>query len=429
MYRAISRFLTSTTAAIGVMAVLAVLSLVGALVPQGGSHEAYVQALGSFWGNFLWYSQLADVYGSFYYFGLLALLCVMVFACSLRRLPWRMRRGARREFISAEERIGSMPCHAALELDVDAEEASLHAVEICRKRLYQTRTETRSGDFLIFASKAGFARYGSFLLHVSFVFLLAGGIAFTRFGHRSYVDVPIGGEFALPGLDEAVVTVEDFEVVLDEYDRVSDYVCSVILTEGGRPVLVKQIRPNHPLEHRSREVFLVSYEQDFEELQGYVVSILDGDGNKLVPVLYLPFGELLEVGEVNFTIESVDAIVPHLRITYPAGEVEHVRLDPDTPSFTSDGNLGFSVIHGVPTVYVTLEVVREPGEWLVITGLALLTIGTFVCLYLSHRRIWFILKNLPGGKSLVTFGGNASRNLEAFRGEFEGIRRTLGELG
>ncbi len=429
MYRAISRFLTSARAAVAVMAVLAVLSLLGALIPQGGSHEAYVQAFGSFWGGLLWSSRLADVYGSFYYFGLLALLCVMVFACSLRRLPSRMRVAATREFIQAEERIGNMPCHAALELDVDAEEAALHAAEICRRRLYLTRIENRSGDFLIFASKAGFARYGSFLLHVSFIFLLAGGIAFTRFGYRSHEDVPIGGKFALPGLDEAVVVVEDFEVVLDEYNRISDYVCSVILTERGRPVLVKNIRPNHPLEHDGREVFLVSYEQDFEKLQGYVVSILDRDGNTLVPVLYLPFGEPLGVGEVNLTIESVEAVVPHVRITYPAGEIEHVRLDPGTPAFTGDGNLGFSVIHGVPTVYVTLEVVREPGEWLVVTGLALLTAGTFICLYLSHRRIWFIVKNLPDRKSLVTFGGNASRNPEAFRGEFDRIRRTLEELG
>jgi cytochrome c biogenesis protein len=331
-------------------------------------------------------------------------------------------------FIDDGARLGKMPCHASLELDVDAEEAGLHAAEICRRRLYRTWTEDRGGLILLFASKAAFARYGSFLLHVSFIFLLAGGIAFTRFGYRSHEDIPVGGEFGFPGLDGIAVAVDDFEVVYDRNNQVSDYVCSVILTENSRPVIVKDISPNHPLEYRGREVFLVSYEQDFETLQGFVVSVHDREGEKLVPVLYLPFGSPLEVPGVNFFIEAVDAVVPYARITYPAGEVEDVRLDPEVTVFTGDGNLGFSVIHGVPSVYVTLEVVREPGEWLVVTALTLLTVGSFVCLYLSHRRVWFIFKSLPDRKCHVVFGGSTSRNAGAFRGEFEHIRRALDEL-
>ncbi len=428
MLKAVTGFLTSAKAGIVVMTALAVLSLLGALIPQGGTHEDYVRVYGPTRSDLIWYTGLGDVYRSSYFSALLVLLCAMVLACALKRLPGQVRRARGVEFISDEARLEKMPCHAALELDVDPDEAGLHAAEICRKRLYRTRTESRQGRILIFVSKAAFARYGSFLLHVSFIFLLAGGIAFTRLGDRSYEYIPVGGEFTLQGLGATAVLVDDFEVVYDRFDRVSDYVCSVILKEGSRPVLVKDISPNHPLEYRGREVFLVSYEQDFETLQGLVVSIHDREGGKVVPVLYLPFGSPLEVPGVNLFIEAVDAVVPYVRITYPAGEVEDVRLDAGNTVFTGDGNLGFSVIHGVPSVYVTLEVVREPGEWLVITGLALLTAGSFVCLYLSHRRIWFILKSLPDRKCRVVFGGRASRNAGAFRGEFEHIRRTLGEL-
>lgn len=428
MLKAITGFLTSTKAGIVVMAVLAVLSLLGALIPQGGTHEAYVEVFGSARGDLIWYTGLGNVYRSYYYSGFLVLLCIMVFACSLRRLPARVREASRREFIADGRRISNMPNHAELLLDVDAEEAALHAVEIVGKRFYRAYMEKRDAGILIFASRAGFARYGGFLLHVSFIFLLAGGIAFTRFGYRSHENTPVGGEFALPGLADAAVMVDDFEVVYDEHERLSDYVCSVIVTEAGRPVLVKDISPNHPLEYRGREVFLVSYEQDFEALQGLVVSVHDRDGLKIVPVLYLPFGSPLEVPGANLVMEAVDGVVPFVRIVYPAGEVESVRLEPEALTFTGDGNLGFSVIHGVPSVIVTLEVVSEPGEGLVVGGLALLTVGTFVCLYLSHRRIWFIVKGLPERKSRVVFGGSTSRNAEGFRGEFEHVRRTLDEL-
>jgi cytochrome c biogenesis protein len=212
-------FLTSTKAGIVVMAVLAVLSMLGALIPQGGTHEAYVEVFGSLRGNAIWYTGLDNVYRSYYYSGLLVLLCIMVFACSLKRLPARIRQASRREFIADGARIGRMPCKADLVLDVDGQEAALHAVDICRKRLYRTHMEKRDGVYLVFASRAGFARYGSFLLHVSFIFLLAGGIAFTRFGRRSYEDVPVGGEFAMPGPGDAAVMVEDFEVVYDDGER------------------------------------------------------------------------------------------------------------------------------------------------------------------------------------------------------------------
>jgi len=425
---AILGFFTSTRAGIAVMAVLAVLSLLGAIIPQGGSHEAYAHVFGPGWGNLIWYSGLGDVYRSVYYSVLLILLCVMVFGCSLRRLKLRVRQARSRELVSDENRIQHMPCHAELDLDVDPDEAALHVIEICGKRFYRTYRGGGDGRFFLLSSKRGFARYGSFLLHVSFIFLLAGGIAFTRFGMRAYKDVAVGGHFDIPGLNGVEATVNDFRVLYDDSDRVSDYICDITLSEGGRPVLVKRVSPNHPLDYMGHEVFLNSYEQDFESLEGYVLSVSGRDGEVLVPVLYLPFGSPLEVPGANLIVETMDALVPYLRITYPAGEVEKLRLEPDVTAYTNDGNLGFSVVHGVPSIVVTLEVVREPGEWLVITGLVLLTAGSFVCLYLSHRRIWFILRGLPDRKARLIFGGNSSRNMEGFRSEFERIRRTLEEL-
>ena len=58
----------------------------------------------------------------------------------------------------------------------------------------------------------------------------------------------------------------------------------------------------------------------------------------------------------------------------------------------------------------------------------LLTLGTFVSLYLSHRRIWFILMPLPGEKTRVVFGGRSNRNREGLEKEFESIKDTLDEL-
>ena len=96
----------------------------------------------------------------------------------------------------------------------------------------------------------------------------------------------------------------------------------------------------------------------------------------------------------------------------------------------SDGPSGyqFLLLESVPGIVVALEVVREPGQWLLIVGLVLLSVGVFMALYLSHRSVWAIVEPIDGERSKVVIGGRASRNREGFAREFEAIRRTLEEL-
>ncbi|HEC83048.1 MAG TPA: hypothetical protein ENI46_01010, partial [Firmicutes bacterium] len=69
-----------------------------------------------------------------------------------------------------------------------------------------------------------------------------------------------------------------------------------------------------------------------------------------------------------------------------------------------------------------------PGQILIIVGLIMLTAGTLVSLYLSHRKIWFIVEAIPEGRSRVFLGGRSNKHLESFAAEFEAIRGTLDEL-
>jgi cytochrome c biogenesis protein len=418
------------------MAVVAVWSLLGAMIPQGGEPGAYIAAYGGMSGRIILALGLNDVFHSDYFAGLLIFLSIMVFACSLKRLPRKMRLAHSREFIFDENRIPRMPNQDELVLDHDEEESRLHVVDICRRRFYSV--SHRAGEapdegearHAVFAAKMGLSRYGSFILHLSFIFLLAGGISGTRLGLRYFEEVRVGEDFTLrAGGDQVAVSVEDFIVEFDDRERVSDYVCEVSFRHERDGLTWYRIRPNHPLRYVGNEVFLLSFDEDPYVPEGFVMSVYDSAGGIILPHFFAGMGVGDYVEELGATVKAAHGVVPSLTLIFDDGRVEtHIIERDPSAAGVGDGPYRFVLSYAVPSLAVLLEVVREPGQGLIIGGLALLTLGSFVSLYLSHRRIWFILVPLPGEKTRVVFGGRANRNREGFTKEFESIKDTLDEL-
>ena len=431
IFKAIFALLTSTKLGIVVMVLLALLSLVGVTVPQGGSPETYREMYGSFRGGLVSTLGISNLFRTDYFAFLLIFLCVMVFACALRRLPKAVRLASRKGFLFDEERLRGFPERAEVTVDLDLDEAVLHVADVCKHRYYATRRSGDGGRTAIFASKAGFARYGSFILHLSFIFLLAGGIAIARYGRHTYREVRVGTGIVLErtGADSTVLRVDDFYVETDEMDRLSDYVCETALERGDSILRHYLIRPNHPLKYRGTEVFLSSYAEDTERPEAFAVSVYDSLGDLVAPHVFAPVGSRLYVDELHGSIEGTMGVLPGVRLFHDDGRVESFVLKRDVaPPEEAGGEYQFVVMYGIPSLIVTLEVVREPFQGLLIAGLVLLTGGVFVSLYLSHRRIWFIVTGTEDGRSRIVFGGNASRNPEGFSDEFRHVRRTLDEL-
>jgi cytochrome c biogenesis protein len=424
-------FLTSTKVGLSVMVILAVLSLLGATIPQGGPSEAYVDAYGRFWGGLVSGLGVCDIFRADYFTALLVFLCVMVCACALKRLPRRIRLASGKPLIFDEARLRRMTRAAETVVDLEEEEAVLHVVDICRRRHYRTLRRSGPSGQGVFASKAAYARYGSLILHLSFIFLLVGGVASTRLGSRQLREIRVGKTFVLErqGADSTLVRIDDFTVETDEMDRLSDYVCEVTVEAGGSVLVRHRIRPNHPLVYAGREVYLVSYAEDMATPEAFALSVYDSLGNVVAPHVFAAVDVRNYIEELGGSIEATLGVFPGVRFFPDSGGVRSYMMQRDVlPPEEVEGQYQFVVMYGVPAVLVTLEVVREPFQGFIIAGLTLLTLGTFISLYLSHRRIWFIVTALPQGKTRIVFGGGASRNPDGFATEFEAVRRTIDEL-
>jgi cytochrome c biogenesis protein ResB len=231
------------------------------------------------------------------------------------------------------------------------------------------------------------------------------------------------------GDDSTVLRVEDFTVETDRRGRLADYVCEVSLEREDSILLHYRIRPNHPLVHRGTEVFLVSYAEDTARPEAFALSVYDSLGNVVVPHTFAAVDVKTYVDELGGSLQATLGVLPGIRFFPDSGGIRSYMLQRSVlPPEEAEGPYQFVLMYGVPAVLVTLEIVREPMQVLIMAGLALLTVGTFVSLYLSHRRIWFIVTGLPGAKARIVFAGNASRDPEGFADEFEDVRRTLHEL-
>jgi cytochrome c biogenesis protein len=68
--------------------------------------------------------------------------------------------------------------------------------------------------------------------------------------------------------------------------------------------------------------------------------------------------------------------------------------------------------------YTGLQVVHDPGVWLIWVACTVMVIGIYFAFFVSHRRVWVRLRE-EGGAVAVTIAGNANKNREAFSESFE----------
>jgi cytochrome c biogenesis protein len=272
----------------------------------------------------------------------------------------------------------------------------------------------------------GFSRYGSFMLHLSFIFLLIGAIISIRLGSRHFREAPVGDEFALAvsSGEEIIVMVEDFNIEFDDNDHISDFICDVALVREDNIFMRHSIRPNHPLKFGGREIYLQSYS---EGMEGLVVTVYDSLGQVVLPHLFLGLDDEIYVEELAARARIDLGLVPTVRLMPDEGGPETYMVQ-EVVERGSVETYQFVIMYAVPSIVVYLEVVKEPFQGFIYVGLALLTLGTFISLYLSHRRLWFKVSSEEGGRARVIFGGRANRGRPAFKTEFEAIRETLNEL-
>lgn len=432
---------------------LAVSSIIGTVVPQGGDPASHLQNYGESIFRWLNLLGLLDLFHSWWFIFILSLLCLNLVACSIQRLPSLVRP------------MSSLPMPSVQEGEkADAFRRSWSGLqgdprvqieEFLRQRGYAIRAVGESPPGQIFASKGRWSRIGPYVVHLSVLIILLGATIGSLFGFRGYVNILEGetiDSFQLQnrkGADKLGFSLrcDDFEATYYEgTGRPKDYRSDLTVIEGGREVMKKVVRVNEPLIYKGISFYQSSFGSS-GEVKSVTLLLENTPPGEESLRFKVPMGKPYPLAGTGWSVQMLRflpdfALDEHLspfsrseKFNNPAAEVEirkGDRLVSRTWAFArfrgfhpgEKDRLHVGIIDYEVPQYTGLQVGFDPGLAWVWFGFSLMLIGLTICLFGSEKRIWIQIAR-EGENRKVQLAGQSRRREEAFAREWNEISAGL----
>ncbi len=390
-------------------------------------------------GAYRWF-ELYDLFHSWWFTLLLTSLALNLIACSFERLPriyYLVRYPERRLDLVTGLRCKLPATASPLQPEVIAAQL--------RARGYQAVV---SGND-IFAEKGRYARFGVWVVHVSLLLILGGGIIGRLTAFEGVAEVPQAGGTVDSFIEKRpdgsafkhklgfLVRCDDFRLKEFEPGRPKAFESDLSVLEErpdgtpGRELKRETISVNHPLKWAGLTFYQASYRQLDEGMKAKVKlldkvartgrELLVGAGDKIGAAEGLTY----QLTDYQEDFASLGPAVQVLRTEDgKAGGTNSFWVFSRAPDFDRDNRddrFAFQFDRLAPFFATGLQIARDPSTPVVYTGCFMLFLGIGIAFYTSHKRIW---AKVQDGR--VALGGAAHRNAESFSQEFDDLCAGLG---
>ena len=415
---------------------LAVLSIIGTIIPQGTPPQEYLASISP--NKLALYKALGffDMYHSWWFILLLMLLTVNLIACSIKRLPHTWKIISQPETLLSKRLEQSLSNKITIRSAAESEWLKDKVTAFIRSEFTAPLVIEDNGAWHLFAQKAPWCRLSVYVVHLSVIVIFIGALIGSLFGYKAYVNIPEGGSVS------KVVTRSDKEIDLGfslrcEQFRVTKYPNGApkefksILTilENGKPVpdyTNARVIVNDPLTYKG----ITFYQSSYGNAGDYFFNVTDLSGGNPVK-LSINGNDTAQLadGSTMHIIEATSDISQFMpEFSGPAAQVELHTSTGGTEQFVvfanhPEQNIKHAQEHNKGPVshylgseermYTGLQVAKDPGVWVVWIGCFLMIAGIYAAFFLSHRRIWVRIDS-----KCVTIGGNSSKNQGAFQQYF-----------
>ena len=407
------RFFTSVRAAIYEVSFLTLLVLLGTL--RGSSVPNTIKSWAPFTAPVIkrWYAW--NVFHSFPFMFILALLSVAITICTANRAPGMWKTIAEPTVTTTRGFLTTAGINGTFALREPQDEAVGRVVGVLRKRRYRVLTEVKDGDTHVYADRFRFAKLGTYPFHLALIMILVGGIVGAKYGFRdtSFI-IPDGSTRDIGHGTGLTVKLNHFSDVYRQDGSPAEYRSDLVVYDHGSQVKTGSITVNHPLTYKN----VVIYQSSFG--QAVSLHIADAAGH----VLYddaIPLGLYTAANNPNAPAGILDL---------PEANAEIRVIAPDNaPSATStnalnvaDGEMFIQVrpknvltntvmpsaivgqgetanLDGLNITFVRerqfslFQVARNPGIPIFWAAAFMLVGGLVVVFYFPHRRVRGIISS------------------------------------
>jgi cytochrome c biogenesis protein len=441
------RFFTSVKVAIVLLILLIAASILGTLIPQQRTAAEYLARYGRL-ATLLESWQFTRLYHSIWFIALLLLFALNIIVCTLARLSPKLHRALRPRFDTEIRHLQAMRVKDKVRLPLPLSGArALAARELARHR-YRVRESEAPGHVYISARKRISGIFGSDIVHLGLLVILAGGIVSGLAGRRADLTLRENQTLAVPGTDFSL-RLDKFSTDLYPDGSVKDWKSRLSVIEEGRPVLEKTIEVNHPLAYRGFVFYQSGYGWDWENPSLELLVKKKSDPAYLKDVWLHPGekapveGEELEIMVARFIPDFVldEKNQPTSRSPQPNNPAAYIegRRGQETvfsgwvfakfPDFTrihsaKETDLSFEFKDVKAPEYSVIQSAKDPGAAWIWVGSALLMAGLFLAFYWPTREIRLILEESQG-KTELAAGGLSAKSPDEFKSEFETLMSGL----
>lgn len=384
---------------------------------------------------------LTDVFHSWWFAVLLALLSANIVVASLDRWPQVWKYFARPYRRAEPHFLASLSMQHEIRIrdeasGIEAAEAAFRSVGLRPQRIIKDTVS-------LYAEKFRFARLAPFVVHASLLLIFAGVMIDGLWGYRGYISLVPGETGRQIEMRDGTRKTLPFSLRCDgtgqeNYPDGSPqrWWSKLAVIEDGHQTQAKEIAVNDPLVHRGIRFFQSGYGPT-GELQAVKVTATAKAGGarqtlELAPdktvsldpattVRLAQFVPDFEIAGNQIQTRSQQPNNPALQlvVTTAKGDVS-AWLFPKMPEFAhgNDSPYDFAVAGMEPQHYTGLEVSYEPGQWGVWAGVILMGFALALVFYFVHIRFWAVPVDDGRGRLVLWVGASASKNRDEVEQRF-----------
>jgi cytochrome c biogenesis protein len=444
--KALIKFFSSVKLAIFLIIIIALASLLGTLIPQQRSPDEYFSRYGQL-ASLFQRIELFRLYQSWWFLLLLFLLALNIIVCTLNRLSPKLRRAFRPRLEIEAKEINALRIKEKLKKDMALPKAKEGLKRELSSRHYRLKEEERENRVFLLAHKKVLGLFGSDIVHLGLLIILAGGIASGLAGFKKNLTFREGEVLDIPKT-EFKLRLDKFETEYYPNGSVRDWKSTMTVIEKEKPVLSKVIEVNHPLSHKGFVFYQSSYEWDWTNASLEILARKKNDPSFLKKIE-------AKVGESANLEENIRIALPQFIpdfIIDEKNEVTSRSLQPNNPAAFIEGweenrkifsgwifarfpdfsrirsekqmNFSFELKNFTAGQFSVIQAASDPGVNFIWLGCGLVMAGLFLAFYWPSREIRVILEEKQEQTEFLA-GGTAAKSREALESEFKEIMGSI----